>query len=59
MADMANTYKIVEEMRMIPFNAITLTTAVIAAVVPIIPLVLTRVPLPELAKVAVKILGPF
>ena len=55
LADLSNSYEIVKEMRSIPFTPRALVRLVVAAVVPILPLVLTMIPAEELLQRLMKI----
>jgi hypothetical protein len=55
LADLSNSYEIVKEMRSIPFTPRALVRLVVAAVVPILPLVLTMIPADELLRRLMKI----
>ena len=50
LADLANSYEVVRDMRSAPFGLDTITQVGVAAVVPFLPLVLTVVPAEEILK---------
>lgn len=56
LADLANSYTVVKEMRVIPFGQRTLLRVAIVTVLPLLPLVLTMIPLEKLIDRAIGIL---
>jgi hypothetical protein len=56
LADMANSYTVVREMRVVPFILNDVVLLVVASAVPLLPLVLTIMPLEELVSRLIKIL---
>ena len=50
MADLAQSYKVVENMQFVPLTRSTLIMLVVVTVIPLFPLVLTMMPLSELIK---------
>lgn len=56
LADLSNSFEIIREMRSIPFTPRALVRLLIAAVIPILPLVLTMIPAEELLKRLTKII---
>lgn len=50
LADLGNSFQIIREMRSIPFTPRALAQLVVAAVVPVLPLVLTMIPAEELLQ---------
>jgi hypothetical protein len=56
LADMANSYKIVERMQMIPITRTDIIMLALATLAPVLPLVLTMMPLSELFKLAAGVL---
>jgi hypothetical protein len=50
LADLANGYGVVDRMRFLPFSPRTLIAVVVAALLPMIPVALLAVPLPELLR---------
>jgi hypothetical protein len=55
LADLENSYAIINEMRWVPFDTKTVLRLAITTVAPMLPLVLTMVPLDELIKRLLKI----
>jgi hypothetical protein len=56
LADLGNSYAIVQEMRVVPFGIRDVTPLVVASVVPLLPLLLTVFSLEELVTQLIKIL---
>jgi hypothetical protein len=54
LADLANGYAVVKNMRGVPFSKQTVTTILIATVAPLVPLLLTRMPWQELLVKLIK-----
>ncbi|HEX6892214.1 MAG TPA: hypothetical protein VF141_16015 [Chryseolinea sp.] len=50
LADLANSYKVVESMQIVPLTRSTIIMLVVVTVIPLFPLVLTMMPLSELLK---------
>lgn len=50
LADLMNSYQLIREIRSIPFDKNTVIQLALFTVVPILPLVLTMIPLEELVK---------
>lgn len=57
LADIANSYSIVQKMRLLPIGWDDFMRLVLALLLPLIPLVLTIIPLSEILKRFVKVLG--
>ena len=55
LADLGNSYAVINEMRLVPFDTKTLLQLAVATVAPMSPLVLTMVPLDQLLERLVKI----
>jgi hypothetical protein len=56
LADMANSFKIVERMQFIPITRTDIILLVLATIAPLVPLLLTMMPLSELFKLAAGVL---
>lgn len=56
LADMANSYKIVERMQFIPLTRTDILLLILATIAPLVPLVLTMMPLSEIVKLAAGVL---
>jgi hypothetical protein len=56
LADMANSYKIVERMQFVPITRTDIILLVLATIAPLVPLVLTMMPFNELFKLATGVL---
>jgi hypothetical protein len=56
LADLAHSHAIVREMRVVPFGLVDLTRLVVVTVAPVLPLLLTIMPLEELISQLVKII---
>ena len=56
LADLGNSFAVVREMRSVPFAKDDVVRLLIATVVPIVPLLLTIIPLEQLVTQAVKII---
>jgi hypothetical protein len=54
LADLANSYAVVSDMRMVPFTLKDMARLAIVTVLPIVPLLLTIMPLEELLARALK-----
>lgn len=50
LADLSNSYKVVENMQIVPLTRSTIVMLVVVTVIPLFPLVLTMMPLTELLK---------
>ena len=55
LADLGNSYAVINEMRLVPFDTKTLIQLAVATVAPMSPLVLTMIPLDQLLERLVKI----
>jgi len=56
LSDLANSFEIVRSMRVVPFGKETVVYLVVATALPILPLVLTMIPLEELMKKLIGVL---
>ena len=56
LADMGNSYGVIREMRWLPFNTKTVLQLGVMAIVPVLPLMLTMIPLDQLLDRLVKII---
>lgn len=56
LADLGNSYTVIKEMRLVPFNANTALEVVLATLFPVVPLTLTMIPLEELLGRLLKLL---
>jgi hypothetical protein len=50
LADLANSFQIIRDTRSVPFDKETFLEAIFMAIMPIVPLILTMIPLEELIK---------
>jgi hypothetical protein len=50
LADLGNSYAVVREMQVVPFNRNDVILLVVATVIPLLPLLLTVIPLDALLK---------
>jgi len=56
LADLANSFEVVSEMRTLPISRNTVMRLVVLIVLPLLPLTLTMIPLSEIVDRAIKIL---
>ena len=56
LADMGNSYEVIREMTWLPFNTKTVLQLGVTAIVPVLPLTLTMVPLDQLLDRLLKII---
>jgi len=56
LADLGNSFEVVTQMKPVPFNLRSLVRLVIAALIPLAPLILTMIPAEELAQRVLKML---
>jgi len=57
LADFGNSYGLIESMKVLPIDPRTLIHLVVAAVLPMVPLLLTVMPFKEIIKLLLKLLG--
>ena len=57
LADLGNSYNIVDKMKPIPIDPLDLVHLILASMLPMIPLLLTVMPFPDLLKVLLKVLA--
>ena len=56
LADLGNSYAVIKEMRLVPFDTKTMLHLAVSTVAPMLPLVLTMVPLDQLVDRLLKII---
>jgi hypothetical protein len=56
LADLGNSYEVVKEMRLVPFNMLTVLQLAVITLLPVAPLLLTMIPLEELLERLLKAL---